>query len=39
MLEESCAHSEVTTQHLGEGLSSAEEFKDSVMYIPLGGTQ
>ena len=34
MLEESCVQSEVTTQHLGEGLSSAEEFKDIVMYIP-----
>ena len=34
MQEESCAHSEVTTQYLGEGLSSAEEFKDIVMYIP-----
>ena len=34
MLQESCAQPEATILYLGGGLSSAEELKDIVTYIP-----
>ena len=39
MLQESCAHSDVTILHLGGGPSSAEELKDSIMRSSFSGNQ
>ena len=39
VLQESCAQPEVAILHLGGGLSSAEELKDTVLYVPWGGTR
>ena len=39
MLQESCAHSDVTILRLGGGPSSIEELKDSIMRSPFSGNQ
>ena len=38
VLQESCAESKVTILYLGGGFNSVEELKDTIMYIPQGGT-
>ena len=39
MLQKSVIQPEVTIFHVGGGLVPAEELKDIVMNIPLGGTR